>query len=104
MLNKTNLKNKAGQKTSRNQICISTRILCCQGGRINPEGECNENQRERGNSCAKQDTGEQNQTNMARGGEAKLKTTHKMLEYQNKTGSFTSTKTYELDRIKGDKG
>lgn len=41
---------------------------------------------------------------MARGGEAKLKTTHKMLEYQNKTGSFTSTKTYELDRIKGDKG
>lgn len=28
---------------------------------------------------------------MARGGEAKLKTTHKMLEYQNKTGSFTST-------------
>lgn len=41
---------------------------------------------------------------MARGREAKLKTTHKMLEYQNKTGSFTSTKTYELDRIKGDKG
>lgn len=40
---------------------------------------------------------------MARGGEAKLKTKHEMLEYQNKTGSFTSTKTYELDRIKGDK-
>lgn len=67
-----------------------------------PEG--NLGLRERGNSWAKQDTGEQNQTNMARGGEAKLKTTHKMLEYQNKTGSFTSTKTYELDRIKGDKG
>lgn len=37
---------------------------------------------------------------MARGGEAKLKTTHKMLEYQNKTGILPALRHMNLTELK----